>query len=56
VRITSQRGGACNLANPWGPEKAVKVQVAGGASKVLHGAVLTVATRGGEKLVFTPAE
>jgi Concanavalin A-like lectin/glucanases superfamily len=54
VEITSQRGGPCNLANPWA-EQAVKVQIAGGVSKVLHGAVITVATRAGEKLVFTPS-
>jgi hypothetical protein len=54
VEITSQRGGLCNLANPWGAEQAVRVRIAGGASKVLHGAVVTVATRAGEKLVFTP--
>jgi hypothetical protein len=53
VKITSQRGGTCNLANPWGAEQAVKVQIAGGASKVLHGATLTIATRAGEKIVFT---
>jgi len=56
VEIISQRGGPCNLANAWGAEQAVKVQIAGGASKVLHGAVLTVATRAGEKLVFTATE
>jgi hypothetical protein len=56
VEITSQRGGLCNLANPWGAEQAVKVQIAGGASKVLHGSVLTIATRAGEKLVFTATE
>src|ERR1039457_1833250 len=54
VEITSQRGGLCNLANPWGAEQAVKVQIAGGASKVLHGSVLTIATRAGEELVFPP--
>ena len=56
MEITSQRGGLCNLANPWGAEQAVKVQIAGGASKVLHGSVLTIATRAGEKLVFTATE
>jgi hypothetical protein len=55
VRVTSQIGGACNLANPWGPDQAVQVQIAGKPSKVLHGDVLTVATVPGEKLVFTPA-
>ena len=56
VEITSQRGGLCNLANPWGADKAVEVRVEGGASKVLSGAVITVATRAGEKLVFTPSK
>jgi len=54
VKITSQHGGPCNLANPWGADQAVRVQIVGGASKVLHGAVITVATRAGEKLIFTP--
>jgi len=55
VKITSQRGGPCKLANPWGENRGVKVQIAGSPTKVLHGTVLTVATRAGEKLVFTPA-
>jgi hypothetical protein len=33
----------------------VRVQIAGGASKVLRGSVITVATRAGEKLVFSPS-
>ena len=55
VKITSQRGGPCNLANPWGENQGVKVQIAGSPTNVLHGAVLTIATRAGEKLVFTPS-
>jgi alpha-L-fucosidase 2 len=55
VRITSQRGGTCNLANPWGSGFAAKLQIAGGASSVLRGTVLTIATRPGERLVFTPS-
>jgi len=55
LRIVSQRGGRCNLANPWGPDQAVKVQIAGAASKVLHGAVLTMATRAGEEITLSPA-
>jgi len=55
VEITSQLGGLCSLVNPWGADQAVRVQIAGGASKVLQGAVLTIPTRAGEKLVFTPS-
>lgn len=55
VRITSQRGGMCNLANPWGADRAVRLSVEGRAARVLHGAVLTVPTRIGERLVFMPA-
>jgi hypothetical protein len=55
VEITSQLGGPCHLANPWGADQAVRVQIAGGASKVLRGSVITVATRAGEKLVFSPS-
>jgi hypothetical protein len=59
VRIVSQQGGECNLANPWGPDQAVKVQIAGAAGKVLrkvlHGPVLTLATRKGDRITFSPA-
>jgi hypothetical protein len=55
VEITSQHGGQCNLANPWGADHAVKMQGPNGSSKVLHGAVLAVATHAGERLTFTPA-
>ena len=54
VRITSQIGGPCNLANPWGLEQAVQVQIAGKPNKVLRGAVLTIPTVPGETLLFTP--
>jgi hypothetical protein len=55
VEITSQHGGTCNLANPWGADQAVKVQIQGGPAKVMHGAVLTIATHIGERLTFAPA-
>ena len=55
VRIVSERGGECNLANPWAPDQAVKVRISGKATKTMHGAVLTVATRAGETLTFSPA-
>ncbi len=55
VRITSQRGGSCNLANPWGAEQAVQLHIAGQQTKELHGAILTVATIPGESLLFTPS-
>jgi hypothetical protein len=54
VRIRSQRAGQCNLANPWGPDQAVQLRVAGQSAKVLHGAVLSIPTRAGETLNFTP--
>jgi alpha-L-fucosidase 2 len=55
VKIVSQRGGTCNLANPWGAQRPVKVRIADGVARVLHGAVVTVSTRPGEELIFTPA-
>jgi hypothetical protein len=55
VEISSQRGGTCNLANPWGADRAVKVQIAGRTAKVMHGAVLTVPTHSGDTLLFTPS-
>lgn len=55
VEVASQRGGPCNLANPWGASQAVRVRIGGRTSKVMHGAVITVETRAGEKLVFTPS-
>jgi hypothetical protein len=54
VRIRSQRAGQCNLANPWGPDQVVQLRVAGQSAKVLHGAVLSIPTRAGETLNFTP--
>ena len=54
VRITSGRGGSCRIANPWGAGQAVRVRVPGRKTEVLHGAVLDVATRAGERLVFEP--
>jgi hypothetical protein len=55
VRITSQIGGECSLANPWASNQAVQVQIAGKPTKVLHGAVLTVPTVPGETLLFAPS-
>jgi hypothetical protein len=55
VKITSQRGGLCNLANPWREARAVRLQVAGTTREKLHGPVLSVQTRPGEQLVFTPS-
>jgi len=54
VRITSQIGGHCNLANPWGPDQAVQLRIAGKQTRVLRGAVLTVPTVRGETLLFAP--
>ena len=54
VRITSQRGGLCQMANPWGASQAVRLSVAGRKPEVLHGAVLKVSTRAGEKIEFEP--
>lgn len=54
VRITSQRGGLCRLANPWGADHSVQLRIAGGKPKVLRGAVLRNTTRAGERLFFTP--
>ena len=56
VHITSNRGGTCNLANPWGVDQPVQVQVAGKQSKLLTGAVISISTVPGEKLVFRPRE
>ena len=54
VQITSQRGGLCHLANPWGSGQAVQLRVAGQAAKVLHGAAFNIPTHIGERLIFTP--
>jgi hypothetical protein len=54
VRITSRRGGLCRLANPWGAGQTVRVRETGRKPVVLHGAVLKVATRAGERLEFEP--
>ncbi len=54
VRITSQRGGQCNFANPWGPNQEVQLHIAGKPARVLHGATFSIPTRMGEKLLFTP--
>lgn len=56
VALTSLRGGVCRLANPWKEGQAVRLQISGASSQVLHGANLVVATHAGQKLVFTPAE
>ncbi len=54
VRITSQRGGICRLANPWGADQFVQVGFSNGESRVMHGAVLSVSTLPGEQLLFKP--
>ena len=54
VRITSNRGGICNLANPWEAGQAVQVQVNGKPNRVLTGPVLTMETVAGQTLLFTP--
>ena len=56
VRIISQRGGMCHLANPWGPDQEVQLRIAGRPARVLHGAAFSIPTRMGEKLLFTPVE
>lgn len=55
VRITSNRGGICNLANPWGADRQVQIQVDAKQIKLLSGAVLSVTTLRGETLLFKPA-
>ncbi len=54
VGVTSQRGGMCSLANPWGADRSVSLRVAGEKPVVLHGAVLKVPTHAGERLTFEP--
>ena len=54
VRITSQIGGQCNLANPWGPDQVVQLRIAGKQTRVLKGAVFAIPTVRGETLLFTP--
>ena len=56
VRITSSRGGICNLANPWGDSQSVKVQIAGERDRVFRGHILTVPMRAGETVTFAPTE
>jgi hypothetical protein len=53
VEITSQRGGLCRLANPWGAKNEVQLNVAGEKTNLLHGAVLSIPTHAGEHLLFT---
>jgi hypothetical protein len=55
VHVTSQRGGPCLVANPWGASHAVQLRVAGKKPVTLRGAVLTVATQPGERLMFEMA-
>ena len=55
IRIVSQHGGLCSLANPWDPDRAVTLHIAGGRNKTLSGAVLSVQTVRGEELVFSPS-
>lgn len=54
VRVTSQRGGICRLANPWGANQSVQVRFSNGKSTVMHGAVLSLSTQSGEELLFKP--
>jgi len=53
VQISSQRGGLCSLANPWGAEAEVEMKIAGEKTQLLHGPVLDISTHAGEQLTFT---
>lgn len=53
VRITSERGGLCRLANPWGAEAEVELKIAGEKTQLLHGAELDISTHIGEQLMLT---
>jgi len=54
VKIISQRGGLCSLANPWPGGGPVQLQVAGAKTTTLNGSILAVPTQPGETLLFTP--
>jgi len=53
VRIVSDRGGWCRLANPWGARQTVRLRIDAQAPELLRGAVLRIATHAGERLLFT---
>jgi hypothetical protein len=48
VEILSEAGATCRLHNPWG-DRPVGLQREGGALEQLSGAILTIATRPGER-------
>ncbi len=56
VSITSQIGGPCHLANPWGPDQPVQLSIAGKPNRILRGIVLSLPTVAGQRLLFTPAK
>jgi len=53
VRITSERGKACTMVNPW-PGKTVKL-TRGDKVEILSGDRFTFKTNAGEKLELTAA-
>ena len=52
VRIISQRGGVCSIANPW-PGRAVELRISGRKPAVISGKVLQVNTTRGEAFLLT---
>jgi hypothetical protein len=53
VEVVSEAGAPLRLHNPWG-DREVTVQRARGGTERVRGALLTLATRAGERLRFTP--
>lgn len=53
VRITSQRGGICNFANPWG-KHSVQLRIVGKKSRLLRGQVFRITTYPGEHISLRP--
>ena len=54
VRIVSEKGRPCVLANPW-PSRSVTLTRDGSAAETLAGDRLCFATRPGERMALTPA-
>jgi alpha-L-fucosidase 2 len=53
VKITSEKGGTCTLANPW-PKKRITVLRNGKTSERLEGENITFQTKIGETITIKP--
>ena len=55
VRITSERGRACTVLNPW-PGRSIRLSRAGKAAQTLRGTRVTFKTRAGQSVTLAPAD